>query len=44
MTMRRVLAAAQQPLQLLAFGLAQLDPIPYIHCDFLERETTRTER
>jgi hypothetical protein len=41
---RRMLAAAQQRPELGAFGLAQLDPVPYIHSDLLEGETRRIER
>jgi len=39
-----MLAAAQQHPELGAFGLAQFDPVPYIHSDLLEGETTRIER
>ena len=41
---RRMLAAAQQRCELVAFGLAQVDPVPYIHSDLLEGETRRIER
>jgi hypothetical protein len=40
---RRMLAATEQGLQLVAFRFAQLDPVPYIHSDLLEGETTRVE-
>ena len=41
---RRMLAAVQQRPELGMFGLAQLDPVPYIHRSLLEGETTRIER
>jgi hypothetical protein len=40
---RRMLAAAQQRLELAAFRLAQLDPVPYIHSDLLGGKTRRIE-
>ncbi len=40
----RMLAAAQERCELGAFGLAQFDPIPYIHSDFLKGKTRRIER
>jgi hypothetical protein len=41
---RHLLAATEQGPKLIAFRLAQLDPLPYIHSDLLEGETRRIER